>query len=522
MSILDKLGIDLSPANKEARGFFKGFITEYSKNVKKYNSPEVQEYFHTFISTMMLEFHKSYENFDIRVPYRIKSPKSVFDKVIDYLIREDKSSYEVNADNEPQGKLKEDLADMLAITIVGCNRPSTFFSKDEEISQLIEEKKRNHSLLGEAQRFKLDITKNEFSGTDPDQYNFDLSRRDYYISSIILLERIKTMVHPNATKLIDQYNEMLMKIKSQVPDEFFNLVDKEAIRQNGDKKITTTEKMRKAYRDLRTSTKRLPLSKNDKAFLNDNYTKEDTETVDFLNLFNDFSARIYDKLDLAILTKQVDSVFEKSEVLKKFGVSLDKTKMKEKRTPSGYVSNFIYLNTPFGKIEVQLQSQHENQEGNYGYSAHGKMQGKAFQEFELPELGDEKALQEFRTCVEFISPKKFLATFDNSEPNRIMIQKYGDYQNYKSLITQVTRGSEDYQRLQQYFRKLYTKRDKIFPNEDRHEKIESFIWYDVNKYLKSPKLAKILDNETTIKDELDNKSCKKIIIKEENDDNDER
>ena len=125
--ILKRLGIDFSNASKETLGFMRGLITEYQKNVKKFNEKTTQKYFNNFIAALMLEYHKAYENFDIRVPYRIKSAKSAFDKILEHLSRDDKSVSEKNALDEPKRKLKEDLTDMFAITIVACNRPPTFY-----------------------------------------------------------------------------------------------------------------------------------------------------------------------------------------------------------------------------------------------------------------------------------------------------------------------------------------------------------------------------------------------------------
>ena len=80
--IFEKLGIDLSNASRETLGFFRGLTAEYQKNVKKFNEKSTQNYFNNFIAALMLEYHKAYENFDIRVPYRIKSAKSAFDKIL--------------------------------------------------------------------------------------------------------------------------------------------------------------------------------------------------------------------------------------------------------------------------------------------------------------------------------------------------------------------------------------------------------------------------------------------------------
>ena len=199
--ILKKLGIDFSNAPKETLGFMRGLITEYQRNVKKFNERSTQNYFNNFIAALMLEYHKAYENFDIRVPYRIKSAKSAFDKILEYLNREDKSEYATNGFNEPQGRLKEDLTDMFALTIVACNRPPTFYSKDPEINELIEEKKRNHALLGAMQKYRLKITNHEFPGLEDNSYNFDsdTTKEEYYLNSIILFSTIFKQFHIKKT-----------------------------------------------------------------------------------------------------------------------------------------------------------------------------------------------------------------------------------------------------------------------------------------------------------------------------------
>lgn len=491
-NIFEKLGIDISKADKETRGFFRGFITEYAKNVKKFNTEEVQEYFHMFIAATMLEYHKLYENFDLEVPYRIKSPKSVLDKVLEYLSRQEKSVYDYNEYNEYQGKLREDLTDMFAITMVGYNRPPTFYSNDPEIQELIEEKKRNHALLGEMQKFKLSVKKGEFSGTDTDAYNYYCTKKQYYINCIMIIERLKTMVDPKATKLLARYNKMLDVIKNNVPEKFFYICDNKIQELNEVENLDTEEKLQKAYKEIYDLIDDCDFSEEDNKHLMQKITQEDTKEVNFLKLEEDFTSRIYDKIDLAILTKQIYSVFDKSDLLKKFGVTLNKESAKRKRTESGYVANFVYLETPFGKVEMQIQSKHENNEGNYGYSAHSSMDGKGLQEFDIPELDDEEGLKEFRTCVAFISPQKFFARFDNSEPNRIMTQIFGQFQNYKSVMSQVRKGSKDESRLKKYFAKLYAKRRKYFPNDDKREKIESFIEYDIEEYLNSPEFKKII------------------------------
>lgn len=494
-NIFEKLGIDISPQNEVAHAFFKSLITEYNKNVQKFDSPEVRNYFNNLTAAFMLEFNEAYENFDIKVPYRIKAPKSAFDKILEYLSRADKHQKVDEKDGNCKLELNEEIKDMFALTVVAGNTQPTLASKDPEISKLIREKKVNQIFLESMQDFRLGIIKDEFPGLEEEKYQYTASRKEYYYQSIMGIERIKSLVDPKAVNLLAKYDELLNKIKSEVPSGFFNrcmyLANECKAYQNVenmDSKRKLTELNTKFLSEL---DKQLTPEENEE--MNKLITSKDTETVDFFGVINDFSARLDDKLNLAVLMKQVYSVFEHSQMLKRFGIELDTASMKEKRTPSGYVANFVYVNTPFGKVEMQLQTQHENLEGNYGYAAHTDMNGKKIKEFELPEPGDEQKLKEFQTCVDFISPRKFLAQFDNTEKNRVIIQKSGKYQNYKSIISQVKRGSSEDKRLTKYFAMLYPRRDEIFPNPDDEDKVESFIVYDIEEYLKSPEFKKLME-----------------------------
>lgn len=494
-NIFEKMGIDISPKNEVARTFFKSLITEYNKNVQKFDSPEVKNYFNNLTAAIMLEYHKAYENFDIKVPYRIKSPKSIFDKILEYLSRADKHQ-KVNEDNgKYKLELNEEIRDMFAMTVVVGNAQPTLASKDPEISKLIEEKRINRLFLESMQDFRLKMTEDEFSGIQEEKYQYNVSKKEYYYHSIMEIERIKSLINPKAVDLLAKYDDILNKIKEEVPLNFFNRCMYLANECKVYKNIEDMDSKRKV---LALNTKFLMdidkhLTQEEKESLKSKITKKDTETVDFFSVTNDFSSRLDDKLNLAVLMKQVYSVFENSELLKKFGIKLDTSSIKEKRTPSGYVSNFVYIDTPFGKIEMQLQTQHENLEGNYGYAAHTDMNGKKIKEFELPEPGDKQKLKEFQTCVDFISPKKFLAQFDNTERNRVIIQKSGKYQNYKSIISQVKRGSSEDKRLTKYFAMLYPRRDEFFSNPEDEDKVESFIVYDIEEYLNSAEYKKMIE-----------------------------
>lgn len=495
--IFETLGIDISPDNKVTRGFFKSLISEYDKNIKKFESPEVVNYFNNLVAAFMLEYQKSYGNFDIKVPYRIKSSKSVFDKVLDYLSRSDKHiETDENGENYKL-ELNEEIRDIFAMTVVSENTPPTFASNDPEIMELIKEKKTNDLFLEVMQKYKLQITKNEFSGIEMPEYSYNSNKREYYYYCIMEIERIKSLIDPRAVDLKRKYDDILEKISHEVPKNFYNRcmnLANECKSSRNIESIDSTKKLASLNTRFLDEVNKY-LTPDEIKSLDKPISKKDTEVVNFFSITNDFSARLNDKLDLAVLQKQVYSVFKSSELLKRFGIKLDISSEKQKRTPSGYVANFVYIDTPFGKIEMQLQTQHENIEGNYGYAAHTEMNGKKIKEIELPEPGDKQKMKEFQDCVNFISPRKFLAQFDNTERNRIIIQKSGKYQNYKSVISQVKRGSSEDTRITKYFGRLYPRRNEFFPNSEDQDEVESFIFYDIEEYLDSPEYKNLMQGK---------------------------
>lgn len=501
-SIFDKLGIDLNSLTKEEKGFFRGFINEYGKNVYKYNNPVTQNYFNNLIAAIMLEFNGAFENSDIRTLYRIKSAKSVIDKMLEYFGRDDKFILEENNFGELQRSLKEDLKDMFAMTIVGCSRPPILYSDNPEIQALIKEQNTNHSILAEMQKYKCRLTGSEFSSGKKSSYKFEgnkeferLSKEEYYVYCMSLIERIKSLIDPNAKKLLKKYDDMLDRIREKVPDSFTSIAEPFIFEDSIAYPRTTFDKKQIVSQISSSRILKMGDDARELTEMKQPISNDDVEVVDFLDLIDDFSARINDKLDLLVLRKQVEATFENSELLKKFGVRISPNSLKQKRTEDGYVADFIYIETPFGIIELQLQTQHENQEGSYGYAAHGDMEGKNLKEFDIPDLENEAELKDFRTCVEFVSAKKYIAQFDNAEKARVFIQVLGKYQNYKSIMTQVKSGSEDDKRLTEYFAKLYKSRNEIFPGEAEQERMESFIYYDIEEYMQSKEFKNIVNRQ---------------------------
>ena len=526
--IFDKIGISFEEMDKDQKGFLRGFITEYGKTVKNYNYPEAKYYFNMLISCLMIEFHKSYEHANITLAARDKSIKSILEKVFEYLSEEYKedvkerkdgkkrSVYDYNEYGEYQGELIDSIADIFAITMIAGNSPPTYYSDDPVIKELIAEQKRNRRLLAKVQNFKSKLVKKEFSGKPATDENrkYICNKKEYYINCIIVLERLKTMVDPNATQLLKYYNEQLDIVKKSVPEKFFYMCDTKIKRSNELNLVDTTEKLDNLFDEL-NQIDDSELSIEEQRQLKKLVRPDDVKNVDYLKLAEDFTSRVNDKLDLEITLRQVISIFDNSENLKKMGITLDKDALKRKRTADGYVADFLYINTPFGRVEIQIQSQHENAEANYGYSAHNKMNNKALELYELPDLNDKEALKEFLTYVALVSPQKYFAQYDNTEENRILIQKFGQYQNYKSVASQFPKDSPQYEETKQYFSKLYSLRKLYFPNDDKLEKIEAISDFDIDDYINSDLLKRIVSGEFLRSQDEFEKEIKEMMEKEE-------
>ena len=92
----DEVGSFFEPDERALLDAFSDNLKRtFNRNLKKYRSDDVQEYFHNLVAAFMLEYKEAYENYAIEVPYRIKSERSTFLKILKYLQRDDKSNEEV-------------------------------------------------------------------------------------------------------------------------------------------------------------------------------------------------------------------------------------------------------------------------------------------------------------------------------------------------------------------------------------------------------------------------------------------
>lgn len=435
--------------------FFKKFI-DYNE---KFNSKDIQEYIHNLVACIILEYHKYFSSYTIEISYRFKSPKSISDKLIDYMSRSDRSRLEYDKSKEMYNYIIDELKDVFAMKIILKKRPSTFHSKDPKINKLVEEKINNQEFMAKMQEFQNKLLENEFS-INP-QYLYNVTKKEYYIKCIEIVDKMIEFLDRKDLSETQKPTQLIIKY----------------------------EDIKKSLEESLEIVETLPdgalIDETDYPAHNSNIPEEN---IDFTKLLNKFASKIYTELDLAILTTQANSLFTSSNAIYNLGIRVKSTK--EKRATSGYISNFVYLDTPIGIIECQLQPEEAYIDGNYGDSAHNNMKGKKIKGFKVPNVNNPGEVKRFKEAVSYVSPKYYTARLDEIEEGKVIIQRYSDYKNYRNVIGQVKKDSLQERALLSYFSTIYSLSDRIF---DSNGAIYEFINYDLDRYLKSPNLQYIKD-----------------------------
>lgn len=415
-----------------------------------HDNSQIHNYFHHLIAAIMISQYEMYEYSGINIPYRFKAPNSIKNKLTSRF-KNAKVTYDI--DQQMHVDNVKPIFDILAMKIIARRRPPNFYSTDPEINTLISERKANQVFLEEMQEFRGRLIENEY--TKKENYNFkcNCTKVEYYLKCRELISRLKKLVDPQATDLLKQYDHQLLDIDNRL-------------------QLIKATKIPGEYDEM--------------------VTQEDLAdpNINFFTSLTSYETRFYDKSDLAILTKQFVSLFEDNDIFNKLGVSLYDSEhpVEKKRTPNGYESNFVILNTLLGPIECQIQTENQYRFGNYGFAAHTKF--KSVQPLQIPDISNPDQISKFVQQINRIVPKGYLVRMDDNEPGRVMVQKFNDYQNYKGLITQVAKGDPTEKLLRNYFAKLYALRKVIFKTQD---KSTGYIDLDIEDYIKSDEFNHLKD-----------------------------
>ena len=98
-------------------------------------------------------------------------------------------------------------------------------------------------------------------------------------------------------------------------------------------------------------------------------------------------------------------------------------------------------------------------------------------------------INNFIQKIRQIAPKSYLARIDSTEQDRIVIQQFSDYQNYKNLTSQISKGDPCEKYLLNYFGRLYAIQSQIFKSK---EDSMGFVESDIQNYINSSELAELV------------------------------
>lgn len=281
---------------------------------------------------------------------------------------------------------------------------------------------------------------------------YKVTKEEYYKKCIELIDRIISMIPEQSTELIDFYKE---KRKN-----FVESLD--------------------AVLDIQT----LGIDEELLVDETDYPMPENSEDLDFFGLLKDFSGRIYDDIDFELLNRQVSAILKKSEILKQLGIKCSSEKLKI--TSNGYRSYFNILQTPIGYLEIQDQTLFGYEDGNHGHSAHASKMGenKKIKGVKIPNTQDSEGIKKFRDAIKNISPRYYTAKMDDNEKGRVIINGSSDYENYKKVISEVPKGSQQAQLVERYLGKVYRMRNTLFTSGE-NASFMAFILKDIKEYIET-------------------------------------
>ena len=136
----------------------------------------------------------------------------------------------------------------------------------------------------------------------------------------------------------------------------------------------------------------------------------DEQMAELKNLLLDLRSRSSDKLEYEILRETAPKVFD-SPLLKN-ALHVNSKFIKDSKKPNGFAAIYYVLETPYGPIEIQLQSNKRYYEAKKGSAYHSGLNGKRIDIssfFELANPDDEHDLKFYLTKLDSIRADKILS-----------------------------------------------------------------------------------------------------------------
>ncbi len=378
------------------RKLFKRLVKIYPTD----DMPQVEEFFTRFANAIMFELSRNTKS-HITASARIKSQFSFLGKIF-Y-----RSAY----------KNDKPVNDLFGMKLILHSTDEVLPSDDP----LMQKKLENDQQISEFQK-----TVQESLTDIADVSSLNIKTSDYYNQFIKMLDSIKKVVSPEATaymSFIDSKKDLLQ-----------SKLDKINALGLGDSNLSKAE---------------LQIDHAFKMF----YDPKRKYKSDFEAVLARYKELNDDLVYYPIFCNQVRKIFTDSKVLQRFNFKVVEEKNKDNE--NGYRARFIVLETPVGRVEIQLQTENQLRDGISGFSAHDQF--KAIPPLPiLPPKGNTEKWNDFIDAVDFITPFAFSIEEDSRAIDETtMITTYDSRHLELKKVIEVSKESPLYTFVNKYLFATY-------------------------------------------------------------------
>lgn len=367
------------PTNiKDQQDFIKNSFNDLNEQYINANSYEVKEYISYLMSAIYLTYKNLYPDLSIYIPFRIKSDDSTI-KNYKKEFNNEIVSYDSNENMIDFSGISKDF---IAATIVLDHVKNSIKTKTEYISDNI------YALRTQKQNI-LNFINDIENKLD---YEF-LDEKQYMILKQEILKKIIDSTYP----------------------EFIN------------------ERTVSYSTELNEISRSFQIKKDTQTFL----PTVSPEQIENLNrLLLDLRSRSSDKLEYEILRETIPTVL--NSPLLKNALKIDFDFVKDSKKPNGFAALYYTIHTPYGPIELQLQSNKRYYEAKKGSAFHSGITGKEIDIrsfFELSNPNDKYDLNFYLTKLDNIRADEILSDVEipefNSEEEKYKFLNSLDGEKYK-------------------------------------------------------------------------------------------
>lgn len=365
---------------RERQTEFNDYLFGLSNSYLEANSFEVKEYLSYLSSAIYLEYKRMYPDLSIYIPFRIKSDNSAsknIPKEFSKSITEKYNGTEIDLSNIDK--------DFVAATVVLDHIKNSRKTKTEYISSDISELRKLRENILAFVNDTENILENDI--IDEEQYmSFKLSTLKWIIESTYP-ECENEREIPYSTELAELEKTYDIKLQN---NNFIPIITEEQV-------------------------------------------------ADLKKLLLELRSRSSDKLEFEILRETFPAVL--NSPLLKNALMVNYEFEKDSKKPNGFVALYYSLQTPFGVIEMQLQTNKRYYEAKKGSAFHSGVLGKEIDItsfFELVDPNDNKPLSFYLSKLDNIPADKILSDIEipnfKTEEEKYKFLNSPDGENYKLTL----------------------------------------------------------------------------------------